>query len=81
MPNPGHPTRRHEAPPPRGALLALPQRTTPAHKSVRSGVGGGPLVHSPGAHREKSCGPRLHAPRTGAWGREIAHSRTPLQEG
>ena len=68
---PRRPPRRHEAP--RGdALLPLPQRATPACKSVRSGVGAAPSYPQPPHPRDTGDGPRLPAPRTGSRERESA---------
>ena len=60
MPNPRHPTPRHEAPPP-GALGQPPPRAKPARRSVRCGAVDGP--------------PRPNRPRpqrTGRWPRPSA---------
>ena len=81
MPNPGHPSRRHEAPPPpRGALLPPPKRAMPARKSVRCGVGDRPPYPHPTRPRKKGSRPRLHAQKMGCGGRESAPPRTPLTE-
>ena len=67
MPDPGHPLRRQEAPPP-GTLVPPPRGAKPACKSARCGVGdGSPRPHSP-RPRKRGSGPRQPAPRTGSLG-------------
>ena len=51
MPDSGHPSLRHEAPPP-GAVVPPSHRATPAHQSVRCGVGGGSPRPQPPAPKE-----------------------------
>ena len=62
MSDPGHPTPRPEVPP-LGALVPPPQRSKPARKSARCGLGdGSPRPHPPHPQPVRST-PRLHAPQ------------------
>ena len=81
MPDPGRPSRRHEAPPPPpDTLVPPPQATKPAQQSVCCGVGdGSPRPHHP-CQRKTGSGPQPTASRTGGWGGESAQLRTPHME-
>ena len=80
VPDPGHPSRKRWAPPPRGALVPPPQGAPPARKSVRCGVGDGSTSPLPPRPRQTGSGLRPPAPRRGRSGRETAHFWTPLTE-
>ena len=75
MPIPGQPSRR-QVQRPTCALIPLPQRATPACKSVRCGVSDGRSFPRLCAPRIKASGPRLHAPRRGCWGTENTQTKT-----
>ena len=79
VPNPGHPSMRHEEPP-LGARVPPPKGAKRAGKSLRCGFrDGSPRPHHP-PPRKTGSGPWPRAPRTGGRRRWIAQRQTPHME-
>ena len=71
MPDPKHPSRRHETPPLPGASVPPPERSKPARKSLRCWGGDRSTRPHPPRPPKTESEPRPPAPRTGGWGREL----------
>ena len=70
--------RKSKKQPPGDALRPPPERTTPACKTVRCGIGAGPPYPHLPRPENKGSGPGVPAQRAGRWGRVSAEPQTPL---